>query len=396
MRWALALLAVIVVACIAGTVMPQGDAVSRYVEQHPSAAGRMKVLTALGLTDVFHCWWFMVMLALLAISLASCGLCQARSLGAGRGSARGRAVGSLLLHASVLVILGGALIRGVWGQRGYMRLHQDVASREFASSRGRVELPFAVRLTRFEIETEAERHAAASSGSAESPESSESLLIRWGQTGQTSTLPVRPGAAVQVLSPDVAAGGNTNVYAVRILNRVLDFSMDPASHVASSLSDEPRNPAIQVEVNGPAFASTNWLFARFPMFRMPGRSPAQEPFQMIYQWRRQAPAREAIKNFRSTVVISEGEGAASEASIAVNAPLKVKGYTLYQSGYDPDDASRSTILVVRDPGVPVVYSGFVMMLTGLFLVLYVWPGERGRSGLELPRDTPESRRPESC
>jgi len=50
-----------------------------------------------------------------------------------------------------------------------------------------------------------------------------------------------------------------------------------------------------------------------------------------------------------------------------------KGYTFYQSGYNPEDLSYTSLQVVKDPGVAVVYSGFALMIAGLFIVFYLNP-----------------------
>ncbi len=64
---------------------------------------------------------------------------------------------------------------------------------------------------------------------------------------------------------------------------------------------------------------------------------------------------------------------AKATPIEVNAPLSYRGYTLYQAGYNPEDLTRSTLQVVRDPGVPVVYTGFLCMIGGLILLLCFKP-----------------------
>jgi cytochrome c biogenesis protein ResB len=57
----------------------------------------------------------------------------------------------------------------------------------------------------------------------------------------------------------------------------------------------------------------------------------------------------------------------------VNRPLTFKGYTFYQSGYDPNDLSWTSLEVVRDPGVRLVYLGFILLIGGLFTVFYLNP-----------------------
>jgi cytochrome c biogenesis protein ResB len=76
-----------------------------------------------------------------------------------------------------------------------------------------------------------------------------------------------------------------------------------------------------------------------------------------------------IKNFASSVTVRYPGEPEVRAEIAVNKPLKVGGYTLYQTSYDPADAGYSLLTVTRDRGVWVVYAGFALLLTGVLLWL---------------------------
>jgi len=63
----------------------------------------------------------------------------------------------------------------------------------------------------------------------------------------------------------------------------------------------------------------------------------------------------------------------------VNNPYKFKGWTIYQSGYDEQMGKWSEISIirlVRDPWLPVVYTGIFMLLAGALLMLWT-----GRSGI---------------
>lgn len=54
----------------------------------------------------------------------------------------------------------------------------------------------------------------------------------------------------------------------------------------------------------------------------------------------------------------------------VNAPASYKGYTLYQDSYDRT-ANRYTVLqVVRDPWLPVIYIGMMLLAAGSILLLF--------------------------
>jgi cytochrome c biogenesis protein ResB len=85
------------------------------------------------------------------------------------------------------------------------------------------------------------------------------------------------------------------------------------------------------------------------------------------------PTGGAIKSFKSTLQFGD-----RETTIEVNSPFSYKGYTFYQSGYNPNDLSYTSLQVVKDPGVPVVYTGFGLMIVGLFIVFYLnpWLNER--------------------
>ena len=64
--------AAISVACILGTLLPQGSQVQQLLAKKPEAERLMSVLDAVGLTRVFSSWWFTALLLLLAASLAVC------------------------------------------------------------------------------------------------------------------------------------------------------------------------------------------------------------------------------------------------------------------------------------------------------------------------------------
>jgi len=61
------------------------------------------------------------------------------------------------------------------------------------------------------------------------------------------------------------------------------------------------------------------------------------------------------------------------AQIRVNSPLERNGWSISQASFFPGD-NRATILGARrDPGVPVVYSGFLIVTLGLAGVMFVKP-----------------------
>lgn len=56
--------------------------------------------------------------------------------------------------------------------------------------------------------------------------------------------------------------------------------------------------------------------------------------------------------------------------VSVNHPCSYKGYVFYQENYDHVSNSYSVLQVVRNPWLPVVYAGMVLLAIGAVLLLY--------------------------
>ncbi|HOY30988.1 MAG TPA: cytochrome c biogenesis protein ResB [Bacteroidales bacterium] len=66
--------------------------------------------------------------------------------------------------------------------------------------------------------------------------------------------------------------------------------------------------------------------------------------------------------------------------VEVNKPAKYKGWTVYQAGYDQQMGKwsrRSVLQLVRDPWLPVVYTGIFMIMAGALYLL--WCGRPKRT-----------------
>jgi len=76
------------------------------------------------------------------------------------------------------------------------------------------------------------------------------------------------------------------------------------------------------------------------------------------------------KKFESTIEIDE-----KKFDVGVNQPLNVKGWDIYQYSYDEKLGAAShysVIELVKDEGLPVVYTGIFAMLLGS--ILHLWNG----------------------
>lgn len=76
------------------------------------------------------------------------------------------------------------------------------------------------------------------------------------------------------------------------------------------------------------------------------------------------------KAYRSHVSVLKDGQPVKTHTLKVNSPLVYGGYYFYQSNYDPKDPSYSGIMVVRDPGVYIVFFGFFLLVVGGILRFY--------------------------
>ena len=79
--------------------------------------------------------------------------------------------------------------------------------------------------------------------------------------------------------------------------------------------------------------------------------------------------------YRSRVTTQLGSEV-GHAVVAVNSPLSIGAWKLYQVNFDPKDPSYSGMLAVRDPGVPWVFLGFLLTGLGVLYTMTIEPRRR--------------------
>lgn len=80
------------------------------------------------------------------------------------------------------------------------------------------------------------------------------------------------------------------------------------------------------------------------------------------------------KKFSSDVSILNPDGSRLETMLEVNKPFSYKGYKLYQLSYNEKMgkwSNLSTIELVKDPWLPIVYIGMFMMIAGAIYMFWV-------------------------
>lgn len=129
-------------------------------------------------------------------------------------------------------------------------------------------------------------------------------------------------------------------------------------------SDQVGIPAIFVEVEGPGGKINDWLFSN----NQYATWYTDNNFALVYE-----STGESIKHFISKLRIEKNGQTVAEKAIKVNDPLKYGGYAIYQSGYDPEAGNFSGLQIVKDPGIPVVFSGFGALCFGVVFIFYIKP-----------------------
>ena len=123
------------------------------------------------------------------------------------------------------------------------------------------------------------------------------------------------------------------------------------------------NPAIFVEIDGPRGRVEDWILPESPAKWYPDKN-----FAILYE-----RAGMAVKDYKSILRVVENGNTVLTKTIEVNDPLKYKGYVFYQSSYDPEGERYTGLQVTKNPGLVVVYSGFIILCVGVVFIFYVKP-----------------------
>ena len=317
----------IVAGLIFGTLFPQQE----LGQPVPAVGGVVELM--LQPHNVYHSWWFVSLLCLLALNVLCCTL--------ERFSLRVERLGAEISHIGLVLVLLGGAVTGYFGQRTSLTLRVGQQSDRFHANR---EHPgFALRLDDFKLTL---------------AEANKNLVVCIPPKGACRKYPAIPGRAYQA-TPD---------YRITVLKFYPNWRVSQNKvEGAFNASDEALNPALQVEVNGRSSVESTWLFAQYPAMQLNPKMPKDVNLFFEYADRGQ------VADFASTVsVIADGQTVTSK-TIRVNDPLRYGGYSFYQSQYNPRDLQWTGLEVVRDPGVPVVNIGFCMVILGITFSFYIKP-----------------------
>jgi hypothetical protein len=80
-----------------------------------------------------------------------------------------------------------------------------------------------------------------------------------------------------------------------------------------------------------------------------------------------------VREYRSRVTVTEPGKPPYVANVRVNHPVPVLGYRIYQMSWGQSNdvygqpVTYTVLQFIRDPGLPAVYAGFVVLFAGIFL-----------------------------
>lgn len=143
-------------------------------------------------------------------------------------------------------------------------------------------------------------------------------------------------------------------------------------------------PGILVRLGTPEHAEEVWVQRHQPERVRVGGTP----YELIYSAKqlplgfeltlnsfrvRTYPGSERPRSYESRITIEDpASGDTRNHLVSMNRPVTIGGYTLYQSSFRPSSGGPavSYLGVSRDPGKPVVFAGYVLLMIGMLMVIW--------------------------
>ena len=331
-RFIATLLFVLAVEAILGTLVLQLKPPQFYLARY-GAVGQL--IVALRFDDIFHGLPFALLMALFGASvIASATL---------RWPVRARNAGFFIAHVGLMTSLAGAGASATLAIRGRIDLHAggETATHVVVRDRGGrptgevAALGFDLHLDRFELVNY-------------EPEF---------RVGYYEQVPVADEQGFQRMQWKLKASFDPDLEKHRL----------PGGD-SFQVSKMFPGPALSMEVRSEGIPKEAVLVAArpSPVFLSSTRA-------LVFERRERE-----VKAYISHVSAGQGGGRV-ERTVAVNEPVTLNGWTLYQVNYNPEDPTYSGIDAVYDPGVRWVFLGFALICVGVFYMFYVEPRLKGRA-----------------
>jgi cytochrome c biogenesis protein len=323
-RFAIPLLMAIAAASIAGSLIPQGKNV-QLSSDTPMWVIRLN--DHLQLNDIFHSWWYILLLGLLGLSLLTIALKRFPTAYKQRG--RGAGLGVLLSHLGILLILVGMVYGGLSGFRYYTRLVEgDVTVLP--------PLPFVIKLNKFKLKyypEETFRHLGPNARFTEQQDSMITLFHHGNPFLETTIAPGRP----------VTTRGVTLLPSEKDIGWVFNLVItDPNG----------REKVVPIRPWAPPLISMAGGAHRYMAHRLTYQQPYKE-------------GDEASSPVATTEIFRlKSDGTAESLGFATEKePLKIGAYTASIESIRP----YTGLHVYRRPEKPFLIAGFITLSAGLFM-----------------------------
>lgn len=269
-----------------------------------------------------------------------------------------RLIGFYLNHVGLFFALGGGLLGSGDMQRYTMTVVEGNTEWRAHDALGNLkELPVAIELDTFIIEEYPPKLVVIDNRTGKilpvnRPESY--MFERLGKSTQLN------GNTVEVLEyiPQAALVRDS------AFTSVVPMLMDGA---ATALKVRVTNPSLKAPVEG-------WVSNGSYLF----------PYQVLYIDETSSVAMpvQEVKKYTSQVTVFTEAGNRKKANIEVNKPLSIEDWIIYQYSYDEKMGKYSKTSVfelVRDPWLPVVYTGIFMLLAGALFLFIAGPKKNRKS-----------------
>ena len=147
--------------------------------------------------------------------------------------------------------------------------------------------------------------------------------------------------------------------------------------IFTNRDDEVRSEALRVTARQAERTIQTWLGLRETSVLPLGKHPVMVeyrpearrlPFSVrLLDFRKfDYPGTEMAAGFESDVELSDPErGVTFQKKISMNNPLKYRGFSLFQSSFIQGPVETTVLSVRKDPGTPLVYAGFLIVLAGV-------------------------------
>ena len=280
--------------------------------------------------EIYHSPLFVFLLAALAVNVVSCVLTRVRRTR--------RSLASVVMHLSVvMILLGGACYLG-WGVEAYVELIRGQPTTTCYDRESRpLELGFSLELLDVEQEYD--------------PDLRKLLAVSIPSENVEAVVPV-DGLRIYDLPG--------TLYRVAVERDVADFARSPQVPEQVRRIEALHGPAMRIAVMPPdGSRDPRWLFAENQAIDI--NEKADPKVKVSYF------QRPTIANWASHIRI-----AGDETVVRVNDPTVRGAWRIYQLGYDESRPDRTLLRLTRDPGVPVVYLGFIMLCVGVVARLWFW------------------------